>query len=141
MVQVAAGDDFSAALTAGGEVYLWGENAGGQMANGECSLYRPGTSSERCECDACLGQDVAAPARVAVLGADTVQLALGGRHALALKQGGAVLSWGYGWGALGLGDRDNRLSPTEVAGLGTDNAYIAAQALGGMALKLSLIHI
>ena len=88
MVQVVAGYDFSAALTAGGEVYLWGRNDWGQTANGECSLYSDG----RCFCDACLGQDVAAPARVAALGTDTVQLALGGRHALALKQGGAVLA-------------------------------------------------
>ena len=54
--------------------------------------------------DACLGQDVAAPARVAALGTDTVQLALGDNFAFALKQGGAVYSWGSGsWGRLGLG--------------------------------------
>eukprot|EP01045_Picozoa_sp_COSAG04_P001331 COSAG04_NODE_43_length_31842_cov_15.704848_22_plen_178_part_00 len=84
----------------------------------------------------CTGQDVAAPARVAALGTDTVQLALGGSHGFALKQGGAVFSWGSGGqGQLGLGDTDGRLSPTEVTGLGTDNAYIAAQQSGGMALK------
>ena len=67
---------------------------------------------------------------------DTVQLALGSTHALALKQGGAVFSWGRGsYGRLGLGSSSNRLSPTEITGLGTDNAYIAAQANGGMALK------
>ena len=37
--------------------------------------------------------------------------------------------------AHGLGDEDNRLSPTEITSLGTDNAYIAAQSDGGMALK------
>ena len=131
VVQVAAGSGFSAALTAGGEVYLWGDNDYGQMANGECSYD---DVNDRCRCDACLGQAVAAPARVAALGTDTVQLALGSSHALALKQGGAVFSWGY-YGRLGLGDWDNRLSPTEVTGLGTDNAYIAAQHWGSMALK------
>eukprot|EP01045_Picozoa_sp_COSAG04_P001330 COSAG04_NODE_43_length_31842_cov_15.704848_21_plen_1022_part_00 len=135
VVQVAADYDFSAALTAGGEVYVWGSNAGGQMANGECSMDTSG-SSDRCRCDACLGQDVAAPTRVAALGTDTVQLALGQRHALALKQGGAVYGWGLGrYGGLGLGDTQSRLSPTEITGLGTDNAYIAAQQVGGMALK------
>ena len=95
VVQVAADTDFSAALTAGGEVYLWGRNADGQMANGECSMDS-NYGDPRCRCDACLGQDVAAPARVAALGTDTVQLALGTSHALALKQGGAVFSWGSG---------------------------------------------
>ena len=37
VVQVAAGKEFSAALTAGGEVYLWGSNIRGQLGNGECS--------------------------------------------------------------------------------------------------------
>ena len=37
---------------------------------------------------------------------------------------------------LGLGwDMRNRLSPTEITSLGTDNAYIAAQYNGGMVLK------
>ena len=138
VVQVAAGGRFSAALTAGGVVYLWGSNMDGQMANGECSPYTLGSAcgSDNCCCDACLGQDVVAPTRVAALGTDTVQLALGRYHSLALKQGGAVLSWGSGGsGALGLGDTDDRLSPTEITGLGTDNAYIATQTWGGMALK------
>ena len=121
VVQVAVGGyyygGFSAALTAGGEVYLWGSNWIGQLGDG--TLH-----------------DRSNPTRIAALGTDTVQLALGGEHALALKQGGAVFSWGSGqYGQLGLGDTDNRLSPTEVTGLGTDNAYIAAQSLGGMALK------
>ena len=51
-MQVAAGRRFSAALTAGGEVYLWGGNWYGQMANGECS------STVR---SSCTSQDVADP--------------------------------------------------------------------------------
>ena len=70
VVQVAAGDSFSAALTAGGEVYLWG------------SFFWP----------ADMDIDAAVPTHVAALGTDTVQLALGGWHALALKQAGAVFS-------------------------------------------------
>ena len=125
VVQVAAGREFSAALTAGGEVHLWGSNDGGQLGNG---CVRSSSNDHNC--------DVATPTHVAALGTDTVQLALGGAHALALKQGGAVFSWGSGYaGALGLGDTDSRLSPTEITGLGTDNAYIATQANGGMALK------
>ena len=63
VVQGAAGYSFSAALTAGGEVYLWGSNALGQLANGECSPCGSSCSrdSSYCYCDACLGQDVAAP--------------------------------------------------------------------------------
>jgi hypothetical protein len=50
-----------------------------------------------------------------------------------------VFSWGHNsFGQLGLGglgDEGNRPSPTEVAGLGTDNAYIATQGTRSMALK------
>jgi hypothetical protein len=116
VVQLAASQAVSAALTADGEVYLWGNNGNGQVGDG--------TTTNRL-----------VPTRITALGTDTVQLALGRDHALALTQGGAVYSWGKGDGRLGLGDTDNRLSPTEVASLGSDNAYIAAQRLGGMALK------
>ena len=79
--------------------------------------------------------DRPAPTRVTVLGTDTVQLALGSSHALALKQGGEVFSWGHGSDSqLGLGDTDSRVSPTQMD-LGSDNALIAAQSTGGMALK------
>ena len=66
VVQVAAGEeDFSAALTAGGEVYLWGRNSFGQLGNGECSPYTGGSycGDDNCCCEACLGQPVAAPAQ------------------------------------------------------------------------------
>ena len=131
VVQVAAGFWFSAALTAGGEVYLWGRNIFGQLGNGECSTQTSSSGSTRCNCDACIGQDVAAPARVAALGTDTVQLALGQQHALALKQGGAVYSWGDGGnGALGLGDRDNRLSPSQLEVLQGDQVRLKPKHLG-----------
>ena len=120
VVQVAAGSYHSAALTAGGEVYLWGRNNYGQIGR----VHRSDTYASWPD-----------PTRVA-LGTDTVQLALGSGHALALKQGGAVFGWGNGGHyGLGLGDTDNRLSPCQVTGLGTDNAHIAAQSTTGMALK------
>ncbi len=134
VVQVVAGDAFSAALTAVGEVYIWGSNQYGQLANGECSsshLYG-------CTCDVCLGQNILSPVQVVALGTDTVQLAVGFAHALALKQDGAVFSWGRSssdFPALGLGDTDTRLSPSEITSLGTNNSYIATQSTGGMALK------
>jgi alpha-tubulin suppressor-like RCC1 family protein len=115
VVQVAAGYRFSAALTVSGEVYLWGNNGNGRLGDGTTD-NRP------------------TPTHITALGTDTVQLALGESHALALKQSGAVFGWGSG-GALGLGDTDGRLTPTEVANLGTDNAYITAQYSWGMALK------
>ena len=116
VVQVAAGMYFSAALTASGEVFLWGWNQFGQVGDGTM-------------------EDRPAPTRVTALGTDTVQLALGSSHSLALKQGGEVFSWGHGSDSqLGLGDTDSRVSPTQMD-LGSDNALIAAQSTGGMALK------
>eukprot|EP01045_Picozoa_sp_COSAG04_P023731 COSAG04_NODE_2864_length_3463_cov_1.717895_2_plen_486_part_00 len=132
VVQVAAAtatgsnsEGFSAALTASGEVYLWGSNGHGQVGDGTTN-------------------SVSTPTHIASLGADTVLLALGGSHVLALKQGGEVYSWGEGeYGRLGLGDACytaaakwcQQSTPTEVTSLGTDNAYIAAQRRGGMAIK------
>ena len=116
VVQVAAGMYFSAALTASGEVFLWGWNQFGQVGDGTMD-------------------DRPTPTRVTALGTDTVQLALGSSHSLALKQGGEVFSWGHGSDSqLGLGDTDSRVSPTQMD-LGSDNALIAAQSTGGMALK------
>ena len=80
VVQVAAGDHFSAALTAGGEVYavyLWGGNSYGQLGDGTGRTGRESAGTDRVE-----------PTHITSLGTDTVQLALGYRHALALKQGG-----------------------------------------------------
>jgi alpha-tubulin suppressor-like RCC1 family protein len=120
VVHVDAGGDFSAALTADGQAYLWGSNGNGQLGDGT-TTNRP------------------APTHITTLGTDTIQLALGQEHSLALKQDGAVFSWGNGGdGRLGLGADaccSNRVSPTEIASLGTDNAYIAAQGAGGMSLK------
>ncbi len=123
VVQVAAGYALSAALTADGEVYLCG------------SFWWPAdvASSGGVQTTKTL------PTRIAALGTDTVQLALGNSFVLVLKQGGAVYSWGLGnYGQLGLGDLGGdtgRLSPEEITGLGTDNAYITAQSDGGMVLK------
>ena len=120
VVHVAAGYAFSAALTAGGEVYFWGQNRNGALGLNSWDSFKPD------------------PMHVAALGTDTVQLALGPFHAFALKQGGAVFSWGQGDnGALGHNSNGarHRHSPEELTSLGTDNAYIAAQSNGGMALK------
>lgn len=123
VVQVAAGAGFSAALTVDGEVYLWGRNTFGQIGDN--------TRTDR-----------PTPTHVTSLGTDTVHLALGQEHALALKQTGKVFSWGYdglvgtcGYCNLGVGESVHRTSPTEIVDLGTDNAYIVALLFGGMVIK------
>ena len=135
VAQVAVGGSagfgqFSAALTEGGQVYLWGTNDYGQVGNGECTL----SSSGSCRCDECTGQNLVSPTHIAMLGTDTVQLALGQAHVLALKQAGAVYCWGKSE-ALGLGDTNHRNLPTEISSLGADNAYIATSAQTSMVLK------
>jgi alpha-tubulin suppressor-like RCC1 family protein len=46
---------------------------------------------------------------------DVKAIAAGGWHSLALTESGEVYAWGSnGHGQLGLGDTNNRLTPTEV---------------------------
>jgi hypothetical protein len=58
---------------------------------------------------------------VSFLGGPKVEqaIAAGGWHSLALTESGEVYAWGgNGFGQLGLGDTRNRLTPTQVPGLG-----------------------
>lgn len=81
---VAAGYDFSIALTSHGHVYAWGSNRYGQLGDG--------TTTDRHE-----------PARVAMI-EDAVAIAAGQYHALALLRHGTVVAWGRnGDGQLGIG--------------------------------------
>lgn len=73
---VAAGSFHSGAVTEKGEVFMWGENSGGQ-----CGVPGPGT--------------LASPTRVELMVA-VLELACGGQHTLALSAQREVWSWGSG---------------------------------------------
>ena len=89
---IAAGGDFSLALTSGGEVWSWGFNSEGELGNG-------GTTSSN------VPVQVTTVATTNLSG--VVGIAAGWRHSLARKADGTVWSWGMnsegqlGSGAIG----------------------------------------
>ena len=101
---VSAGENHSAALSAGGEVYVWGRGEHGQIGRGEAP-------SEP-------APDALVPARVSALvdaNITCAQIACGGDHALALTTRGVVLAWGRGSsGPAGRGETEDVRTPTRV---------------------------
>lgn len=94
--RIAAGGYHACAVRAGGRVTCWGDDAAGQLGDGE-----PGDRS-------------AVPVELALEGVQA--LAAGERHTCALGQDGAVQCWGMNErGQLGTGDEEASALPTEVA--------------------------
>lgn len=100
VTQVETGTEFACALKGDGTVWCWGRNEYG-------SVGVPSASAAML--------NVTAPVQVAGLG-DVTQIALGARHACALKGDGTVRCWGRNQaGQLGDGTSRNRFGPTRVA--------------------------
>ena len=101
VVAVAAGQYHSAALTAGGQLYTWGNNTRGQLGLGRTSDM------------------VFSPSLVESLaGVPLAGLCCGGNHTLAVSRSGAVFAWGSNsHGQLGLGDTTDRVWPVQVSTL------------------------
>ena len=100
VVQVAAGDAHSMALTTSGELYAWGDGDGGQLGHGG-------------------KEDVAVPRVVGGIGGTVVGMAGGLRHSLVTTAEGRVLAFGNGGSGrlgLGVGVRE-RLTPTAIDGI------------------------
>ena len=99
IVQVAAGDNHSAALAVNGEVYTWGRGKYGQLGHGDTA-------------------NASAPERVRALwdaGVTCGQVACGGDHTLAVADGGALLAWGRGAsGPAGCGSTADVVVPVRV---------------------------
>jgi alpha-tubulin suppressor-like RCC1 family protein len=122
---IAAGWDHSFALTDSGEVYAWGDNICGQLGLGDTEnrltpTKVPGLTGVK----AIVAE--AWPSEDQIVG-----------HSLALTEAGEVYAWGWNEaGQLGLGDTNNRLTPTKVPGL-TGVKAIAIIAGGGHSLALT----
>lgn len=111
--EVAAGYDFSCALTEGGAVYCWGGNGQSQLGPNTTERYS------------------ATPVRVTGLGEGVQSISAGHSHACAITQSGGVKCWGNNsHGQLGNEEVSNVPSPTpqDVVGL---TEGIVTLGLGG----------
>jgi alpha-tubulin suppressor-like RCC1 family protein len=114
---IATGQFHCLAVTESGEVAAWGNNADGQLGNGET------------------GKEVPYPVYVEGLSERVIALAGGGRdtsatnggHSLALLENGTVMAWGYNaMGQLGNGSTTDTDKAVAVEGLANVIAIAAA---------------
>ncbi|WP_338796768.1 IPTL-CTERM sorting domain-containing protein [Acidovorax sp. DW039] len=105
---IAAGGDFTCAVTTAGALQCWGDNNAGQLGDGSATNRNT-------------------PTAVTGLSSGVQSVVLGGNHACALTDAASVLCWGYNFsGQLGDGTQVNRTSPAAVAGLGGEVQAITA---------------
>lgn len=108
IVSLAAGYYHTCALTSASGVKCWGNNASGQLGDG--------TQTFR-----------SLPVDVSGLSSGVISITAGMYHTCALTAGGGAKCWGAnGWGALGDGTNTMRLVPTDVSGLTSGVASLAA---------------
>lgn len=110
VVQIAAGDAFGVALKSDGSVWTWGNNASGQLGNNSTT-------------------DTSTPAAVAGL-TGVSKIAAGAAFVLAIKTDGSVWAWGNNTsGQIGDNNKPNdRLTPTQVTGLGAGSGVVTVSA-------------
>jgi len=109
---VVAGSYFSLALLSNGTAMAWGEDAYGDLGNGE------------------MGVNIDKPVAVSGL-TEASALAAHESWAMALRKSGAVMSWGSDYeGELGLGGGSGQDVPTLIAGLSGAKAIAAGFGFG-----------
>ncbi|KAL3696817.1 hypothetical protein R1sor_010893 [Riccia sorocarpa] len=107
--QIACGDSHCLAITTDGEVHSWGRNQNGQLGLGH-------------------NEDSLVPRKVVAFeGIPVKMLAAGAEHTAAVTECGKLYGWGWGrYGNLGLGDRNDRLVPGEVAPVNNEKFTLVA---------------
>ena len=97
-MSAAAGGDHSAAVGEDGTLFVWGRGHFGELGTGDTAIRL-------------------APTRVTGLPAPVRQVAAEFKHTGIVTEAGDLLMCGYGFfGRLGLGDEEDRTTPTLVAG-------------------------
>nr|XP_017211386.1 probable E3 ubiquitin-protein ligase HERC4 [Danio rerio] len=123
VIQIACGDQHSMALTNDGQLFVWGENALGQLG---LRKEQAGTQSPRHLQSLC--------------GIPVAQISAGGNHSFVLSLSGVVFGWGgNSAGQLGLGDTTDRFVPTvvnslkrkKIVSISCGGEHTAALAKGG----------
>jgi len=108
VVQFAAGENFTCALTEAGAVHCWGDNSLGQLGDG--------TNMPRVK-----------PVQVLGVEGDVIAITAGHRHACALRSDGTASCWGNNAsGQLGDGGNTSTAQPVAVAGISERIAKIDA---------------
>jgi len=106
---VSLGASHSAAITANGDLYMWGANTWGQLGLGDSGS----------------GTNRLTPTKVPGI-SNVVSVSLGFTHSAAITANGDLYTWGSNaYGQLGLGDSGNgtaRTSPAKVTGISKVNA-------------------
>ncbi|XP_075564793.1 putative E3 ubiquitin-protein ligase HERC4 [Pelecanus crispus] len=102
IVQIACGDQHAMALSRGGKLFTWGQNAHGQLGVGrrQTMLIPQPQLVERLK------------------GISLAHIAAGGAHSAVVSLSGAVYSWGKNdFGQLGLGHTEDRDCPSYIGAL------------------------
>ena len=111
-MSAAAGGDHSAAVGEDGTLFVWGSGHFGELGTGDTAIRL-------------------APTRVTGLPAPVRQVAAGSDYTGIVTEAGDLLMCGYGRaGQLGLGDDDNRATPTLVARAVFDGEAVLMVACG-----------
>jgi alpha-tubulin suppressor-like RCC1 family protein len=119
VAKIANGGYDGLALTVGGKLWAWGDDAFGQLGDG---VFKTSL----------LPKLVKVPAGVKI-----VAIGAGSEHGIALTSTGSVLTWGRGsWGQLGTGGKANRDVPVKVR-LPAGDKITAVSAGGGFSLALT----
>ncbi len=107
IVAIAAGGEFSLALTSTGKVYAWGSNAKGQLGNGTTTTSKVPVQVKQ--------RSGAADSYTYTELGNIDQIAAGGSHALAIDGAGKIWAWGYnGFGQLGDGTKTSSMGAVPV---------------------------
>ncbi len=123
---ISAGANQSLMLLSNGTVFAWGENAYGQLGDGN-------TSNSAVPVPVCaVGQTLCTPTNDELTGVTAISA--GADDALALLSNSTVVAWGEnGFGQLGDGSETNRYAPVPVCAVGKSSCSNAGGELTGVA--------